>query len=102
MDLRRCFEVMAEVTAERAVPAPELLTPEEQTAVLDLARVVAHAVERSAAPLACYAVGRVMAQADATDRLALAHALIERLAAERPPEAAERVTAERPPEATGS
>jgi hypothetical protein len=84
MDLARCFDLIADVTTGRALSAPEQLGPEERAAVLDLARVVAHAVERSAAPLACYAVGRVVAQADPADRLALARALIERIAAETP------------------
>lgn len=84
MDLRQCFEAMAEVTVELGAPAPEPLSPEERTAVLDLARVVAHAVERSAAPLACYAVGQVVAGTDPAARLGLVGALIERLEDERP------------------
>jgi len=85
MDLRRCFDLMAEVAAARQHASPEPLSPDERTAVLDLARVVAHGVERSAAPIASYAVGRIVAQADADERLALLHALIERIEAETPP-----------------
>lgn len=84
MDLASCIEAMSEVTTGHGAGRVQPLGPEERVAVLDLARVIAHSVERSAAPLACYAVGRVVAQADAPDRLALLHALIERLTAEPP------------------
>lgn len=86
MDLERCFEVMTEVAAERRHAGLEPLSANERTAVLDLARVVAHGVERSAAPIASYAVGRIVAGADAGERLALLHALIERIEAEAPAE----------------
>lgn len=86
-DLARCFDVMAEVAAERHHAGAEPLAPGERTAVLDLARVVAHRVERSAAPIASYAAGRIMAGSNAGERLALLHALIERIEAEAPAEA---------------
>ena len=86
MDLARCFDVIAEIAAGQGASSPEPLGAEERTAVLDLARVVAHAVERSAAPLACYAVGRTLAETAPAARLDLMRAIIERLSAETPSE----------------
>jgi hypothetical protein len=86
MELARCLEVIGGIAAERGISVPPGLAPSERTAVLDLARVVAHTVERSAAPLACYAVGQVVAGADPAARLDLVNALIERISAERPSE----------------
>ncbi|MFN8519880.1 MAG: DUF6457 domain-containing protein [Chloroflexota bacterium] len=80
MDLRHCLDLIAEVAAEHGLASPGPMGAEEREVLLDLARVVAHAVERSAAPLACYTVGRAVAQADATERLALARAIVERIA----------------------
>lgn len=82
MDLARCFDVIAEVATFHGVAAPEPLGPDERAAVLDLARVVAHGVERSAAPLACYAVGRVLGASAPEARLDLLRAIIDRVAAE--------------------
>ena len=52
---------------------PGLLSTAETKAVLDLARDVAHAVDRPAAPLTAYllglAVGRGLALPDASDRV---------------------------------
>jgi len=84
MDLTRCFDVIAEVAAGQGASSPEPLGAEERTAVLDLARVVAHSVERSAAPLACYAMGRTLAETAPAARLDLMRAIIERLSAEAP------------------
>ncbi len=79
MDLARCLDLITEVTAERGASSPEALGPDERIAVLDLARVVAHTVERSAAPLACYAVGRVLGASTPETRLDLMRAIIERI-----------------------
>jgi hypothetical protein len=69
VDLELCYELLADVAAARDIGSVEPLGEEETTAVLDLARVVAHAVERKAAPLVCFALGRALATADAETRL---------------------------------
>ena len=82
MDLARCFAVISEVAAAHGASSPEPLSADERTAVLDMARVVAHSVERSAAPLVSYAVGRVLAETAPTARLDLVRAIIDRVGAE--------------------
>jgi uncharacterized small protein (DUF1192 family) len=82
MDLERCYELIADVAARRGDGLIEPLTDEEASAVLDLARVAAHTVERKAAPLVCYSVGRVLDGLDANARLALLREAIARMEAE--------------------
>jgi hypothetical protein len=82
VDLERCYELIADVAAGRGHGPVEPLTEEESSAVLDLARVVAHTVERKAAPLVCYSVGRVLAGVDAGSRLAMLAEAIARIEAE--------------------
>jgi hypothetical protein len=57
------------------------------TAILDLARVVAHGIERKAAPLVSYSLGRSLAGLDQEQRLSfLAQAIgVLSAAAEQPP-----------------
>jgi len=69
VDLERCYELLADIADGRDIGSVEPLGDEETTAVLDLARVAAHAVERKAAPLVCFALGRALASADAETRL---------------------------------
>jgi hypothetical protein len=48
----------------------------EQTAILDLARVAAHASERIAAPISAYLVGLVLASRPADERAAALQVLV--------------------------
>ena len=69
-------QVFTDLTAAMGAPA---LGPEEVTAVLRLAKVVADASERRFAPLACYAAGLVIATAPEEERLARLHDFIDRV-----------------------
>ena len=82
MDLERCYELLADIADGRDISSVEPLGDEETTAVLDLARVAAHAVERKAAPLVCFALGRALATADAESRLASIRDAIVRIETE--------------------
>ncbi len=82
MDLERCFEIVSEAASAGTSRPVEPLSEAEVTAVLDLARAAAHGVERKAAPVVCYAIGRALAEAGADDRLALLADLVKRLEAE--------------------
>ncbi len=53
----------------------------EQTAILDLARVAAHASERIAAPISAYLVGLAYAARPADERAAALRALVANLEA---------------------
>jgi hypothetical protein len=70
VDLERCYEHLADIAAAQGIAPIETLSEEETTAVLDLARVVAHSVERKAAPLVCFSLGRALADVDADARMA--------------------------------
>lgn len=70
MDLERCYGLLADSTAGQDIGPVEPLSEEEAIAVLDLARVVAHSVERKAAPLVCFSLGRALAEVDADARVA--------------------------------
>ena len=69
-------QVFADLTAAMGAPA---LGPEEVTAVLRLAKVVADASERRFAPLTCYAAGLVIGTAPEEERLARLHDFIDRV-----------------------
>ena len=69
-------QVFADLTAAMGAPA---LGPEEVTAVLRLAKVVADASERRFAPLACYAAGLVIGTAADEERLARLHDFSDRV-----------------------
>jgi hypothetical protein len=75
VDLGRCYAILSAVgpPGSGALDAP---TEAETTAILDLARVVAHAVERKAAPLVSFSVGSALAGLDAAGRLAFIGAAI--------------------------
>lgn len=68
MDLDTTLAIASAVAGD-GIPAVEGLSDEEIEAVLDLTRAVAHAVERKAAPLAAYAIGRALASLRQEDRL---------------------------------
>ncbi len=68
MDLEAALAI-ARAAAGTSGPEIEGLSVEETDAVLDLTRAVAHAVERKAAPLAAYAIGRGLTDVNADDRL---------------------------------
>ena len=53
----------------------------EQTAILDLARVAAHASERIAAPISAYLVGLALRELPADERAAALQALVVNLEA---------------------
>ncbi len=55
------------------------LTDEEVDAVLDLARVAAHASERSAAPLAAFMAGMAVADRSVAERVQAIRSLIARI-----------------------
>ncbi|MGH2357852.1 MAG: DUF6457 domain-containing protein [Candidatus Limnocylindria bacterium] len=55
------------------------LTPAEQRALLDLARVAAHSSERIAAPLTTFLAGVTWAGVDAKERAKRLRALVDRL-----------------------
>jgi len=84
VDLERCYELLADIAAARDIGSVKPLSDEETTAVLDLARVAAYAVERKAAPLVCFALGRALAIADAEMRLASIRDAIARIESESP------------------
>ena len=70
-------QMFAALTASMGAPA---LGPEEITAVLRLAKVVADASERRFAPLTCYAAGLVIgASASEEDRLTMLQDFIDRV-----------------------
>ncbi len=71
---------MSELASEHGLEPLEPLSDDEVAAVLDLARVVAHGVERKAAPLVSYSLGQVLGSADADVRMALLTGAISRIA----------------------
>ncbi len=79
MDLERCYELLAGIAAAQDIGPIEPLSEEETTAVLDLARVVAHSVERKAAPLVSFSMGRALAAGDADARVASIRDIIARV-----------------------
>jgi hypothetical protein len=79
VDLERCYEVLGKLTAGQDIGPIESLSEEEAAAVLDLARVVAHSVERKAAPLVSFSMGRALAAADADGRLAAIRDAVARI-----------------------
>jgi hypothetical protein len=82
MDLARCLEILSGVAEAQGAPEPVPLSDETTVAVLDLARVVAHGVERKAAPLICYVVGGVLGGMDEAGQQAFIAELIDRVGAE--------------------
>ncbi len=66
--------VMRELPAASAPPSAA-----EQTAILDLARVAAHASERISAPISAYLVGLVLAARPADERAAALQMLVAHL-----------------------
>jgi len=86
MELERCYELLAGVAAGQSQGPIEPLSEEESAAVLDLARVVAHTVERKAAPLVSFSMGRALASGDPDARRAAIRDAIARL--EREPKEA--------------
>jgi hypothetical protein len=76
VDVGRCYEVLSIASARAG--GGRLVAPSEAetAAILDLTRVVAHAVERKAAPLVSYSVGGALAGVDAAGRLAFIAAAI--------------------------
>lgn len=76
MDLARCYEILTAITTERHMAPVETLTTDETEAILDLARVAAHSVERKAAPLVSYSVGLALAEVDRASRLSILEDLI--------------------------
>lgn len=60
MDMDTVLAIADTAAGDGAAPA-QRLSEAEAEAVLDLARAVAHAVERKAAPLAAYTIGRALA-----------------------------------------
>lgn len=89
MDLARCLEILSDVAEARGAPAPAPLSEETTIAILDLARVVAHGVERKAAPLVSFVVGGVLAGQDEAGRQAFIAELVDRISAEPAADAAE-------------
>jgi hypothetical protein len=79
VDLERCYELLADVNARHGIGPIESLREEEMMAVLDLARVVAHSVERKAAPLISFWMGRAVASADTDARVAAVRDAIARI-----------------------
>ncbi len=82
MDLARCLEILSGVAETHGAPEPVPLTDDTTVAILDLARVVAHGVERKAAPLVSFVVGGVLAGLDEAGQQALIAELIEAIGAE--------------------
>jgi hypothetical protein len=82
MDLARCYSILAGVAAAQDLEAPIELADDETEAVLDLARVAAHAVERKAAPLVCFSVGLALADLGPAERLAALDAIIAAIEAD--------------------
>lgn len=58
--------------------APQV-TPAEQAAILDLARIAAHASERIAAPISTYLVGLAFASLEPRERAGALHEIVTRL-----------------------
>ncbi len=79
MDLEQCYRTISEAASEHGLKPLEPLSDDEAAAVLDLARVVAHSVERKAAPLVSYSLGRVLGDADADVRMAILADAIARI-----------------------
>ena len=82
MDLARCLEILSSVAETHGAPEPVPLSDDTTVAILDLARVVAHGVERKAAPLVSFVVGGVLAGLDEAGQQALIAELIEAIGAE--------------------
>ena len=66
--------VLRELPPGAAAPSPA-----EQAAILDLARVAAHASERVAAPISAYLVGLAFSGLPADERAAALQALVSQL-----------------------
>jgi hypothetical protein len=79
VDLERCYGLLAGIAVAQDIGPIEPLSEEETNAVLDLARVVAHSVERKAAPLVSYSMGRALAAGDADARVAAIRDTIARI-----------------------
>ncbi len=88
MDLDACLALVDEVGRAAGARTVERPSSEETVVVLDLARAVAHGVERKAAPLVAFATGRALAELGAMDRIALMRQITARL------DAAEATTTE--------
>lgn len=69
MGLERCHKMLSDAAVAPGVGTFEPLEAGETAALLDLARVAAHAVERKAASLDCFSVRRALAETGASDRL---------------------------------
>jgi hypothetical protein len=69
MDLERCLRVAWDAT-DTAGPL-EVPTADERAAILDFTRAVAHASERTAAPIAAFAAGLALAGSEPGARAAL-------------------------------
>jgi hypothetical protein len=82
VDVARCYEILSAASARSGGGTLVAPSEAETTAILDLARVVAHAVERKAAPLVSYSVGGALAGLDAAGRLAFIGAAIAAIEAE--------------------
>jgi hypothetical protein len=76
VDLARCYSILSGVAAARDLEPLGALADDETEAVLDLARVAAHAVERIAAPLVCFSLGRALADLGPAKRLEVLRAAI--------------------------
>ncbi len=76
MDLSDCLAAANAILGEHGAPLAEEPSEAEQAAILDLARVVARSVERRAAPLVSFSVGRAVAGLDGPVRLAAVRAVV--------------------------
>ena len=65
-----------EVRAELPASGNRALTPEEQTAILDLARVAARTSERISAPLTAFLAGVALAELSSGDRATKLRAVV--------------------------
>jgi hypothetical protein len=79
VDLERCYELLGGLTRGQDIGPIESLSEEEATAILDLARVVAHSVERKAAPLVSFSMGRALASVEVDARLAAIRDAVARI-----------------------
>lgn len=88
MDMHACLALVDEVGRAAGARTIESPSSEETVVVLDLARAVAHGVERKAAPLVAFATGRALAELGSIDRMAVIRQITARL------DAAEATTTE--------
>lgn len=84
MDLSDCLIVVNATLGKHGAPPAEAPSEAEETAILDLARVVARSVERKAAPLVSFSVGRAVAGLDGPGRLAAVRAIVAVIGADVP------------------